>query len=67
MYLVVLTANADGEQTNAPGSLMVEDQVAVISSLSFEDKDLDNLQIGGTLAWTFRGTAPVIKYHVFFG
>jgi hypothetical protein len=38
MYLVVLTANADGEQTNAPGSFMVEDQVAVISSLSFEDR-----------------------------
>ena len=33
MYLVVVTANADGEQTNAPGSLVVEDQVAVISSL----------------------------------
>jgi len=65
MYIVVMTANADGDQTTAPGSVLFEDQVAVISSLAFEDKDLDKGHIAGGVAWSLRGTAPVTSYKVY--
>mmetsp|Transcript_47604 Transcript_47604/g.137509 ORF Transcript_47604/g.137509 Transcript_47604/m.137509 type:complete len:705 (+) Transcript_47604:60-2174(+) len=64
-HLVVMTRNSDGVQTSAPGYALLEDQVAVITGLSFSDKDLDIGHIGGTVAWESRGTAPVSGFKVY--
>ncbi|CAJ1340741.1 unnamed protein product, partial [Effrenium voratum] len=64
-HLLVYTANANGEQA-VPTSVAVADSDATISSLAFQDLDLDNLDIGGDVTWTSPAdTSQVAEYVVY--
>lgn len=65
--LAVYTKSVLGEQTT-PATGLVNDQVAILTSMTFVDRDLDASELGGHVSWTAMGggLSVVSKYNVYF-
>jgi len=64
-HLLVYTANGNGQQA-APSSVAFSDSDASVSSLAFEDLDLDNVAIGGDVTWSPPGDVSQTSHYVVY-
>ncbi|CAK9114761.1 unnamed protein product [Durusdinium trenchii] len=65
-HVAIYTVSALIEQTT-PSMLLIEDTVARVSNLSFEDLDLDDKELGGNLTWLEPiDMTQVTSYAVYF-
>ncbi|CAE8611043.1 unnamed protein product [Polarella glacialis] len=65
-HFLVYSTSSFAEQTT-PTSMEIADMVASVSSISFTDKDLDEAELGGDIAWLPPGDpSRVDVYRVYF-
>mmetsp|Transcript_80879 Transcript_80879/g.203437 ORF Transcript_80879/g.203437 Transcript_80879/m.203437 type:complete len:1087 (+) Transcript_80879:96-3356(+) len=63
--VVVYTVNAHGRQAT-PQAEALSDAVAIVSSVTFADKDLDVTEVGGDVTWSPPSdTSPVTEYYAY--
>ncbi|CAE8581857.1 unnamed protein product, partial [Polarella glacialis] len=61
-HVVVYAMSSLFEQTT-PGSVSLSDSSSTVASLQFPDKDLDALQLGGTITWSPAGDTVLVDYY----